>query len=94
MQKIECLESSEKGTKLTRKEFWAAFGEVAPQKDPAVKAAAKAAKKRSKFWKRFRAKVPEACAKTAVRFAIVAIAISVLVACGINPVRLLVSKFI
>lgn len=88
MSKIECLENAANGTKLSRKEFWQAFGEAAPAKDPVLKAA----KKRRKFWKRFMKKIPEACAKVSVRILIVVAVISVLALCGINPVRLIVSK--
>lgn len=88
MSKIECLENVGNDGKLSRKEFWQAFGEVAPPKDPAVKAA----KKRRKFWKRFVKKVPDACAKVSVRILIVVVVLSVLALCGINPVRLIVSK--
>ena len=90
MQKIECLTKSPEPTKLTRKEFWQAFGYEAPPKDKKQKAA----EGRKKFAKRFKKKLPDACAKIVVRLAIVALVISVLVVSGINPVRLIASKFI
>jgi hypothetical protein len=90
MQKVECLGNMPEPSKLSRKEFWEAFGEVAPPKDKKLKSA----ERRKKFAKRFKSKLPEACAKIVVRLAIVALVLSVLVCSGVNPIRFIVSKSI
>jgi hypothetical protein len=87
--KIECLNNQPQAPKIKRKEFWAAFGEVAPPKDKKLKAQ----KRREKFRKRFFKKVPDACAKVSVRLMLGVAVVSVLVVCGINPVRLFAHKF-
>lgn len=89
MQKVECLQNPPKAQKIKRTKFWAAFGEVAPPKDKKHKAQ----KQRSKFFKRFKKKLPDACAKISVRVMLAVAAISLLVVCGINPVRLFAHKF-
>lgn len=89
MQETGCLENSaewENGRKLKRKEFWAAFGEVAPPKEKKDKP--------KKFWKRFKKKLPDQCAKMFVRSLTVFAVFSVLSFAGLNPVRFLVSKFL
>lgn len=93
MSKIECLENQANVPavqEFDRKAFWLAFGEVAPKKT----AQQKRAKQRTKFWKRFTKKLPDACAKISVRLLLVVLAVSALLVSGINPLRIIASKFI